>query len=377
MENVHSRVFPADSSVRRSLGRVVACVFVTRLLLWAVSYCAVHFGHPELNAQARHDFGQYSTIAAWLRWDVWWYVSIVETGYTFSARVASSVAFLPGFPLLIELARSIVPNPVLAGLVVANVSFFGAVLALWSWVSERAGLAAAERAVLALLLYPLSFFLNTVYAEAPFFLLCVLALRAADRGKWVTAGGFACAAALVRPMGIFLAPALAVGALQARRAGRLGKYGALAPILPVLALGGYAAYLWVKHGSPLAVLTAQQLGWDVGGAVGPFHLPRRHDIYSAILDLFHLILPLALAVSSVRAWRRFGPVSGVYAVLSAALGILFGWESLGREALAVVPAFAVAGIGRRGSFPGWMLWGPAVALLIVFTYAFALGRFMG
>lgn len=371
-----SRSVP-DGAARHSLRRVLVYVAATRFLLWVASYVAVQLEHPELHARARHDFGPLSTVAAWLRWDVWWYVSVVETGYVFHAKTASNVAFLPGFPLLISLLRPIIPHPAIAGLVIANASFLAAVLVLFSWVSERAGLAAAERAVLALLLYPLSFFMNTAYAEAPFFLATVLALRAADRERWRSAASFAALAATLRPMGLFLAPAFAVGVYRARRAGRPAHGGVLAVVLPIAAVGAYGLYLWVRHGTPFAIVTAQQLGWGVGDALGSFVLARRDSTARAVLDLLNLALPVGLIFLTLRAWRRLGPIAGIYSALSAGLGIALGGDSLAREALAVVPVFAAAGIGSRERLPGWILWAPALGLLVVFTYAFAIGRFMG
>jgi hypothetical protein len=60
-----------------------------------------------------------------------------------------------------------------------------------------------------------------------------------------------------------------------------------------------------------------------------------------------------------------------------AVAILFAPESLGREFLAAVPAFAVAGIVDRGGGTGEGLRLVAFGLLLVFLVAFATAHFVG
>ncbi len=372
-----ARGFLGENPERRSLLRVGAYLVSTRVILWVVVWSAVRMRHPHLHPSALRELGPGSAIVGWLRWDVWWYVSIVEQGYSFDPRNASNVAFWPGLPVLVALLRPVLGSAAIAGLVVANASFVAAVLVVWSWVRERAGPVAAERAAIWLLLYPLSFFFNTVYAEGLFFLLCTLALRSADRGQWRAAGLHACLATLTRPMGLFLVPAFAWALARARRAGRLPRDAAFATVAPLVGFGSYAVYTWVSLGSPIAMWTAQRVGWGVGQHWSLPQLRHRTDVYREVLDVFQMLLPILLIMLSARAWRRFGVISGVYAALAAAVGIGLGGDSVGREALAVVPAFAAAGLTSFGPFATAALRSAAFALLVTFVYAFATGHFMG
>src|SRR5262245_3701824 len=163
--------------------------------------------------------GDNLSVAAWVRWDASWYMSIVERGYSFDPQGPSNVAFFPLFPLLIKGVTLVFGNPVLAGLLVANLAALGAVLALWRWVRAAAGPAEAEQAALWLLVDPYSMFFHTIYAESLFFLLMVLALDANGRGQRLAAGLFGGLAAVTRPMGVLLMPALLWEAWRTRDAG--------------------------------------------------------------------------------------------------------------------------------------------------------------
>jgi hypothetical protein len=355
----------------RSLVRVLFHVVWTRAVLWGVADYAVHAKHPRFHPSALRELGE-STLSGVLRWDAWWYVSVVEDGYLFDAHHASNVAFLPGFPALIALATPLFGSAALAAFWLSNAALVAAVASLWSWVDARAGLAAAERATVLLLVYPFSFFLDAGYSESVFFLWCTLALRAADRDEPGKVALFASLATLTRPMGIFLAVAYGWGLFRSRRA-RFVDW--LPLVAPCFALGAFAVYLWSTQGSPFALFTAQRIGWGVGTAVGGFGW---HDeLFRQLVDALHALLPVPLFYAAWRASRRLGPVVGAYAILSTLVAILLGQDSVGREVLAVVPLFALLGLWRPGPRTEFAVRAVSFALLVVCTYAFALGPFVG
>jgi hypothetical protein len=278
----------------------------------------------------------------------------------------------------------VVKDPFVAGLIVSHVASLAAIVVFWRWVRERAGLHAAERAVLWLVVFPYSFFFYTIYSEGLYFLLCTLALRAADRQRWAHAGIWGALAALTRPMGVLLVPAFAWAILQGFRSGVRPRPVMAIAALPALALAAYALYLWQRFGDPFAVITAQNVGWkaepawNVPGRALEHLLPmlRRPETTMKIHGLVQLLLPVALILLVVRAWRRLGGVSGVYAGLTVLIVVLFGLESIGRESLAAVPLFAALGLSRPSTRDS-VLCLAALALLIIFCFAFTQNRFMG
>ena len=375
----------SSNPVGRSLARIMAYAIGTRLALWLLVYATVRLRSPPLTPKAELLFREYPTLAACVRWDAGWYLSIVDGGFFVLRGQASNVAFLPAFPGLVKLVSPFFPDTIVAGLVIANLATAAALVALWSWVRERAGLAAAERAVIWLLVFPFSFFFHSIYAEGLFFLACTLALRDADRGRWLNAGFWASLATLTRPMGIMLVPAFAWHLLRQWKAGRRPSLDALSVLLPALALGAYATHMWVTFGSPVTVWKAHQAGWDVSPSFSfvtylrdTFSRMLQRDAFSAqVFDATQFLLLVPLVVLTLRAFRRLGAAAGMYAVLSAALGLVFAVDTLGREMLAVVPVFAAAGTWEP---PRWLtttLRAGLFVLLCLFAAAFVQGRFVG
>ena len=77
------------------------------------------------------------------------------------------------------------------------------------------------------------------------------------------------------------------------------------------------------------------------------------------------------------AARRLGSVAGLYAALALAVGVLFAPESVGRELLAVVPAFAALGLLDRGGSTGEALRMVSLGCLFVLAFAFVTAHFVG
>ena len=376
------------SGSRRALSRVVAAFLLTRLILYVATAIAIRLLPPHPGTRAEAFLGKNLTLAAWARWDAGWYLSIVERGYWFGTEGASNVAFFPLLPLLIKALGPVTGNYAAAGLLITNLAALGAVLALWRWVRAEAGPGAAEQAALWLLVYPFSFYFHSIYAESLFFLLATLALDASARGQRLTAGIWAGLAAVTRPMGVLLTPALGWKLWQDWRAGRrLRPRDVIAVLLPVVGLGAYMAYLWSAFGDPLAFWKAHVVGWHVQlqwtearywrDTLEILIRPTRMREYTDLLNIMQVILPVVFTVLTVQVFRHLGTAPGIYAALVIAVAVGFAPESAGREFLAAVPAFAVLGVvGPRGML-GETLRLCSLGFLVVFVFAFVTGHFIG
>jgi Gpi18-like mannosyltransferase len=366
----------------------VTAFLLTRLALYVTAAIAIRLLPPHAGPGPEAYLGKNLSLAAWARWDAGWYLSIAERGYWFDPQGASSVAFFPLLPLLIKGLGSLTGNYAAAGLLITNLAALGAVLALWRWVRAEAGPAAGERAALWILVYPFSFYFHSIYAESIFFLLAALTLDANARGQRLASGIWAGLAAITRPMGVLLAPALAWGLWQDWRAGqRLRPRDVVAVLLPVAGLGVYMAYLWVTFGDPLAFWKAHVVGWHVQmqwteakywrDTLGILIRPTRMHGYGDVLNMMRVVLPVVFVALTVQVFRRLGTVPGIYTALAVAVPVFFAPESEGREFLAAVPAFAVLGVvGPRGPL-GESLRLCSLGLLVVFLFAFVTGHFIG
>jgi hypothetical protein len=371
----------------RALGRVIAYFLLTRLAVFLSAACAIRFLPVGVQPGTERYLPRSLSIGTWLRWDAWWYLSVVERGYWFDPAGQSNVAFLPLFPLLMWALASLGANPVVAGLVLANAAAVGFVVALWAWVRTLAGPEAAERAARWLAVFPFSFFFHTLYAESLFALLVTLSFLADARGRRTVAGILGGLAAATRPLGILLLPAYAWPVWRAWRGGHRPGWAAVGRLgLIPAGLAAYLAYLWVRLGDPFILLRAHAVGWDVragwdlagyGRGAALFARGLRIQSYGQLVALLHVLLPLLFLVLAVVAFRRLGAAAGIYVALTVLVGALFAPESVGRELLAAVPAFAVMGILDPGGGVGEGLRLLAFASLLVLLFAFATGHFVG
>ncbi len=382
-----ARAWATATAERRAFARSLGYLVLTRLTLFIVAASAIRIVPAGIQPPTEVYLGKNISVATWVRWDAWWYLNVVERGYWFDPQGKSNVAFFPLLPMAIKGLTAVIGNMVVAGLLVANLAALGAVIAFWMWVRAEAGATAAERAVLWLLVFPFSFFFHTVYAESLFFLLITLAFLAARRERWLLAGLWGGLAAATRPMGILLLPAFGWEVARRWRAGQAPRLGDVLGVLLIPAgLGAYVAYLAVTFGRPLAFWEAHAVGWsvrlqwDLAGYWRETYWILTHgpriQAYTQLLDSLRIILPLTFIGLTVAVFRRLGAVPGIYTALAVAVGILFAPESVGRELLAAMPAFAVAGMLDRGGSVGEGIRILSAGLLAIFLFAFVTGHFV-
>ena len=376
-----------NASDQVALVRALGVFVLTRLAVFLVAACAYRLSPAPVSPPIELYLGK-SALGAWIRWDAGWYLNVAERGYWFDTVGQSNVAFFPLFPLLIRTVGRAIGNPMVAGLLIANLAAVGAAIALWTWVRDEAGEVTAGRAVLWLAVFPFSFFLQTIYAESLFFLLVTLALIAGRRGHWPAAGLLGGLAAATRPMGVLLFPAFAWTLVREWHRGtrtvRLGD--ALGLLLVPAGLGLYMAFLWAAFGDPLAFWYAHATGWNVR-----FHwdlagywretswlLTRgpRIRTYTQLMDTLRVVLPVCFIALTVGAFRRLGATAGIYTAGTVAVAILFAPESVGRELRAAVTAFAVMGFSSRGIMDEGLRLASFAALLVLLI-AFVTAHFVG
>jgi hypothetical protein len=189
-------------------------------------------------------------------------------------------------------------------------------------------------------------------------------------------------------MGVLLLPAYAWAMWRAWRGGRRPDRGDLLGLgLIPAGLGAYAGYLWIRFGDPLAFARAHVAGWKVsagwdlaGYQRGAVHLLRRGvrvQSYAQLVDLLGVLLPVVFVVLTVVVFRRLGAAPGIYTALVVLVAVLFAPESVGREFLAAVPAFAVMGLLDRGGGVGEAMRLVAFGCGLLLLFAFATGHFVG
>jgi hypothetical protein len=336
----------------------------------------------------------------WLRFDGGWYFFIAEQGYTYNEGVQSSVAFFPGYPLLMGGVARLVGNIGLGGILTTIACGWAAVCTYWRWCADRLPRREAVAALLALCLYPYAWYLyGAVYGDALFLLAAVGAFVLFERDHLVLAGLAGIVATSTRLVGVAIVVGLVVGVLEKRGAFSGTRWRVLprsvdlrrlrradaAVLLAPLGLVAWSAWLWHRFGDPLLFSSVQQYWgqpstprtWFKIDLLAALHgSPDRLYAYGCLLQGL-LAFGVVLLIPAVI--RRFGLRYGAYQAVLVAIPT-FGsqdFQGTGRYLIAAFPAFAVVGphlAGRprlaRVALPA------SAALLLLGTAWFAHGLYL-
>lgn len=282
-------------------------------------------------------------------WDGHWYRLVASSGYLLVPGRQSDPAFFPLYPLLLRGVHATGVGYLAAGVLVSNLAFLGALVALHALTRELLGPDLARRTTRYAAIFPLGYSFSMVYPES--LVLCAIAVAAlaALSGRWGVATVAGAAAALARPEGLFVAlPLLGIAWSRRRRLAPSERGLALGAILaPSAALASFPLYLARVIHDPFAWSRAERawgrrftpLGFTTAVARLPEALSRNPWL---LRDVVALALYLALFVAARRAGTP-------WPWLLAALGVV------------VLPAFSgsFASIGRFGLLAPPVFWGLA------------------
>jgi len=374
---------PATAYLKEETGRegllFVLLVFAASRLLYLGAGSLFASVVPVSRFQAVTMDVPFGRMGLWSHWDGEHYVALAADGYLQPPEYVSP-AFFPLYPLLMRSFAELFGGPVTWG----ALSAWGPLISLaalpfalffvYRIAEEHWDVGVARGAVLALALFPTTFFLNAAYTESLFLALSAGSLWAARvRRDLLLACALAGLATATRNVGVFLLIPIAFEWFRNREAYRWrGLYLALAPS----GVAAYAAYLWLRFGEPLLFYTDQQKwgrepvgpaatvvkAWrsaveGAGRLLDPRlwsdpslanvadHLAGAADLYNLLFFLFALVVLLA-------GWRDLPPDLALYALLLVLPAALFGTPQnplMGapRYVLVAFPLFIVLGLLHR------------------------------
>jgi len=362
------------------------CFFVTRLGIVLVAYLSGPL-LPDGGAGYHLRPGNLLVDAFASRWDTGFFLDVARDGY-WDAGPGKRFPGFTVFPLLPLLIRALTPlagDPLVAGLLVTNLSLFGASLLLHRLVADELGDAVAGRAVFYFLAFPTSFFGSAIYSESVLLVCATAATLLARRGRWAGAAAAGALASASRVTGVLVALLLADAWWRGRTpgdGGRRSPAGLLAIAATPAGLLAYMAYLGSRFGDPLAFLSSQR-AWGRHGTspLRPFldllHRPPDgwgHALLGGTLpvdawvDGAFALLFLALG-SWLLSERRWG--EGAFVVAGALVNAFTGSLASERRYVWVLfPAFVL--LARRGERP-WVdriVTTLSLLLLALFTVLF-------
>jgi hypothetical protein len=305
---------PAAPRLRDGLQRCLAVFAATRIGLFLLSVMGVGLtgvpagqpiGVPGWAAPPMGP-GWHLLFTATERQDALWFLRIATHGYRTGD---TSAAFFPLYPGAIKgVSLLTFGHPLLAALLVSNACFLGALILLYDLTAREFSKDVAGRSIVLLALFPTAFFLMAPYSESLFLLLALASFRSARMHRWGWAAVFALLATLTRSVGIVLAPALLVEAIQQWRAGgRPLPRAVAASAAPAVGLGLVFAGWWRWGGDALAPLHVQS-AWRPR-----FSLPwaslwrglRFADLYGSywLLDAVVVVAAIVALVAGIRRVR--------------------------------------------------------------------------
>jgi hypothetical protein len=265
-------------------------------------------------------------------------------------------AFFPLYPLVVRLASILtLGNIAVAGVLVANVAFVGALAAVYALTIRYLDHDRAVRSLAFLTFAPGAVAFAMAYTDSLFLLLSVGAFLAAEQRRWALMALLYGLASLTRLQGILLGIPLAILIASADMPGGWRTMaGWRTPRLLWLAAGPaafalFAVFLGVMFGDYFGMFTAQQAWSDIGrpetGNTMPV-LDRFDPIVLLLVGVFvlHLFLFLFRRVDRIpAAYTAFAIVSVITALASGRL------QSIGRD-LAVAWPFDWILASRRAAW---------------------------
>jgi hypothetical protein len=202
------------------------------------------------------------------RGDVTLYVHLGTHGYErhqfdVQKRESAFYAFFPVYPGVLWAVSKLTDDVTMGGAVVSNLCFFLAMVFLHK-LTKLFGYTdqIADRTILYLGIFPLSYFYSIPMTESLFLLLTVISFYMAKRNQWVTAGAFGALASATRVTGVVLLPSLVILYWQRHRLDprNASFYGLGLLVIPV-GLLAYMFYSWSMTGNLWAFKDAQA-GWS-------------------------------------------------------------------------------------------------------------------
>lgn len=245
--------------------------------VWMIAIYLLAIFLPQV-IHTTYSFERYNLSFNWfenlyhlLNFDGIHYQKIAQYGY----NLKFATAFFPFYPLLIKgvsLASFGFLSFSQSALFISGSTFFGSVYLLYR-------LTKSSKAILSLLLFPLSFFFLAGYTESLFLFLSLLAYLLFKKKKYFWTGVIGYFATLTRFYGILLFAFLLLEYFLSLPKKKRFNFKAYLPALPLLliplGLFTYMVYLYFTFGDPLQFIHALEL-WQKSKVTFPLQTLYRY-----------------------------------------------------------------------------------------------------
>ena len=374
----------------------------SRLALIVTGYLALTLfpAHPVESWQGIA-FPGNNWIDGWVRWDSFWYESIVDPHPRFVPAELSNANFFPFYSWVSWLVslplRALLDQEhafYIGALIVSSVSFVLALKAIERITIRLTDDAVAARTVWLIAVFPFSFFFTAVYADALYLCLCAWSLAFAYERRWYGACALAAMAAMTRIPGVALFPALGLEYLRQQEWKlKISREGIVCVAILAVALIVIGSYYEWRYGNPLEFLHARQAGWKrasgIAGYVRDFGYFFETPLFPCsslaecvkefaptrtLLGVIYLaLIPISIGVVVTSA-RTLGAGLAAFALISIAMALPNGFDGVGRFTAVLFPVFISLAILLRNRKAFVLVCLAAVPLLLLFFAQFARWR---
>ncbi len=336
----------------KTIKYIFSLFIVWRIALLTVAWSSIFFIQKNIEYKTSwlFDISEYDFINIWFRWDAGHYNAIALNGYAW----INHAVFFPLYPILIRITSYFIPlnfPTVAAGLLVSNLSLLVALCYFYRLVKLDYNDKISKRALLYLLLFPMSIFLASIYSESIFLMLAVSSFYYARKQNWVIASFLAFFACLTRLAGIFLFLGLLFEYLEQHNFD-LEKIKIKEVFILFLALFGiifYMIFLYFWFGDPLLFISGQEewgrnfkpVWQTLIYALGYFVIRINNLFTIQYLDnLFEFAYFIFFILLSIFIWKKIRKSYAIYMLASLAAPVFSGsLTSINRYTLVLFPAF--------------------------------------
>lgn len=329
-------------------------------IIWLVVILAVaYLGFSTLPHSGKFNNNFWESLG---NWDGGHYLGIAREGYSEKFQYA----FFPLYPLLIRLFNQVVGNFLMSAILISVASAFFGLHLLYRMIAEDFNKKLAERASLALLFFPASFFFLTAYSEGLFFFLSVAAFYLFKKNKLVWATMALVLVSATRLVGLAVVVALWIDIITREGLNRKNWFILFAPLGFVL----YCIFLFQQTGDPFYFITAEN-HWQrnlITPGIGFWEAIKKMP--EGGLDLTFAVFGLGFAI---RTFRFLPFYLAIYSLISVLMPLFTPTlSSMPRFLLPVFPIFILVAL-IKNHYTQLTYQIVSVMLLAIFTALFMTG----
>lgn len=195
-----------NSYVLSKTTKLVLFLIFSRIIILIIPWLTITLLFPEIKSLNFLDF----TLNAWNRWDGLHYTYLSQHWYTNIGDEANFIVFFPLYPLLVKVFSILTIKTVFLEIILSSTFFVIGSYYFYKLVQIDYSEKIATWAVIALAIFPTSYFFNAPYTESLFLLLFSTSFYCARRENWIATGLITGLTCITRPFGILILAAILV-----------------------------------------------------------------------------------------------------------------------------------------------------------------------